>query len=207
MAENRDQRTEPVIGSAGRVTGGNLCRAARPTRWRVQCVSPPGITNRDQQNMDVQSAPKKFYKKWWFWLIIVLVLGGLASTPNSPSTTATTATASDTQSAPTPKEARTLGQDAYLRLPNNSDPKQVLCLAPTKDVYDEYTKALMAQDYQGILDLSAQGLFCVHNGSEVKVIDTSVVLTRVRVVKGASDVDSDKVGQAGWSASEWVVDR
>lgn len=142
----------------------------------------------------------KFYKKWWFWGIIILVLVGLASIPDSPNPTP-----ASEQSRP--KEARTLGQDAYLRLPSNDDPTQLVCLAPTQAVYDEYNKALMAKDYQGILDLQNRGLFCVHNGSEVKVIDTGVGYTKARVVKGVADVDSDKVGQAGWSASEWVVDR
>ena len=41
----------PSSGNAGRVAGRNPCRIARSTRWRVQCVSPPGITNRDQQHM------------------------------------------------------------------------------------------------------------------------------------------------------------
>lgn len=115
--------------------------------------------------------------------------------------------AASVPSTPTPasNEARTLGQEAFLRLPGNPDEKQVICLAPTKEVYDAYFKALSAQDYQGILDLSNQGLFCVHNGSEVKVIDTSFTLTKVRVVKGADKIDADKVGEAGWSASEWVV--
>ncbi len=72
-------------------------------------------------------------------------------------------------------------------------------------MYDEYTKALLAKDYLGILDLTKEGLFCVHNGSEVRVIDTSMTLTKVRVTKGAAEADSDKVGEAGWSASEWVV--
>ncbi len=41
----------PSSGNAGRVAGRNPCRIARSTRWRVQCVSPLGITNRDQQTM------------------------------------------------------------------------------------------------------------------------------------------------------------
>lgn len=117
----------------------------------------------------------------------------------------TSTTAAATPATPASNEARTLGQEAFLRLPGNPDEKQVICLAPTKEVYDAYFKALSAQDYQGILDLSNQGLFCVHNGSEVKVIDTSFTLTKVRVVKGADKIDADKVGEAGWSASEWVV--
>ena len=150
--------------------------------------------------MDNETKSKKSYKRLWLWIIGVsaLVIIGIALIPDSPSATPVQAGTS---------EARTLGQDAFLRLPNNSDPKQVICLAPNSDIYDQYNKALVAKDYQGVLELTNQGLFCVHNGSEVKVVDTSVALTRVRVVKGASEADSDKVGQAGWTASEWVVDR
>ena len=115
------------------------------------------------------------------------------------------ATSSTPTTPPGPAEARTLGQDAYLRLPGSGNEGQIVCLAPTPAIYDEYGKALTAKDYQGVLDLTDQGLFCVHNGSEVKVIDTSAFLTKVRVVQGADKVDADKVGEAGWSASEWVV--
>lgn len=136
-----------------------------------------------------------------FFVAFIAVLSSVGDS-SSNSNNATSAASP----APTgPNEARSLGQDAYLRLPGNDDPAQVLCLAPTKAVYDEYGKALLAKDYLGILDLTKVGLFCVHNGSGVKVIDTSVTLTKVRVTRGATDVDSDKVGEAGWSASEWVV--
>lgn len=104
-----------------------------------------------------------------------------------------------------PSQARTLGQEAFLRLPDNNDATQLICLAPTEAVYQEYFKALSAQDYQGIVGLADEGLFCVHNGSEVKVIDTSFGYTKVRVVKGVAKIDDDKVGEAGWSASEWVL--
>jgi hypothetical protein len=149
--------------------------------------------------MNPEKPTKKFYQKGWFAAVLILVCVILAFTIGSSDTPAPTASG--------PSEARTLGQDAYLRLPGNDDPTQALCLAPTKDVYDEYTTALLAKDYQGILDLADKGLFCVHNGSQVKVIGTGVGYTKVRVVQGVAEVDSDKVGEAGWSSSEWVVDR
>jgi hypothetical protein len=126
------------------------------------------------------------------WIVYSVVAGSTASAPSGPIG---------------PAQARELGQDAYLRLPDNSDSSQLICLAPTKVVYDEYSKALMAKDYAGILDLTNEGLFCVHNGSQGKVIDRAFGLTKVRIVAGVLPVDADKVGESGYTASEWVVSR
>lgn len=115
-------------------------------------------------------------------------------------------TAEPTKVTPTPQpKAISIGDEAYLRLPDNNDPEQVILLAINKDDYDEVLKTLMAKDYVGILDLSNQGkAFGVHNGSKVLVIDTAVGIRKVRIVKGVNPVDEDKVGLAGWVAMEWV---
>jgi hypothetical protein len=96
------------------------------------------------------------------------------------------------------------GQMAYLRLPDNTDPAQAICLAPNIAVYTEYTNALLKKNYEAIVGLADKGLFCVHNGSQVSVTESNSVYTKVRVVKGVADVDKDKVGESGWSVTEWV---
>lgn len=138
------------------------------------------------------------YKHWGFWVGILVVIGIIfIAVGGSKQTPADTA----------PREVSAIGQEGYLRLPNNSDAAQMICLAPTQEVYQKYTTSLMAHDTQGILDLGNEGLFCVGNGSKVLVIDTAFGLRNVRVVAGMSAADTDKEGKAGWVAKEWVVDR
>lgn len=154
----------------------------------------------EEKKSDIKAQAKKHPLLTIVLVTIILWTFGSMIAGSSSSSTA--------QNEPSISEARALGSGAYLRLPNNTDSSQVICLAPTKDVYDEYTTALMARDTQGLVDLAVdKGLFCVGNGSQVKVIDTSVALTKVRVVKGMTAIDDEKIGEAGWSAREWVVSQ
>lgn len=98
-----------------------------------------------------------------------------------------------------------IGQEGYLRLPNISDPKQVICLGQTKEDLEQITKALLAKDYVGLLEIP--GAFCVGNGSKVSVIDTGLGIRKVRILQGVNDVDKDKVGLSGWVEYEWVVNK
>lgn len=110
-------------------------------------------------------------------------------------------------SIPKPKEVSEPGKEAFLRLPDNTDPKQLIPLAPTKEVSGKVTKTLLAKDWQGLLELASEGVFGLSNGSKVLVIDTALGLRKVRIIAGVREVDKDKVGLAGWVAKEFVVDK
>ncbi|MDB5189938.1 MAG: hypothetical protein JWN49_264 [Parcubacteria group bacterium] len=98
----------------------------------------------------------------------------------------------------------TVGQAASLHLPGNDDPTQAICLAPNLALYREYSNALDRRDFGAILPLADKGLFCVHNGSKVKVLETNSVYSRVQVVSGVAEIDKDKIGESGWSVTEWL---
>lgn len=51
--------------------------------------------------MDSQTAPKKkFYKRWWFWVIVVLVLGSIGSSSDSSKQSVTSNTAPSASEQP-----------------------------------------------------------------------------------------------------------
>lgn len=138
-------------------------------------------------------------------LLVVIIFGvvviGAIGSLSSKSTTTTTPPSSG------PKQVTTVGQEAYLRLPNISDPSQVILLAPTQKIYEQVVKSSMANDTVGLLELAQVGVFGVSNGTKVFVIDRAVGATKVRVTRGVRPIDDDKVNRAGWVASEWVVDQ
>ena len=62
-------------------------------------------------------------------------------------------------------------------------------------MYGEVSKTLQAHDVNGIFELTNKGVFCIGNGSKVLVIDSGFSVTRIRILTGVSDVDTDKVGR------------
>lgn len=99
----------------------------------------------------------------------------------------------------------TLGDEGYLRIPNNKDPEQIILLATDKKYIDDVSKTLLSKDTQGFLELATKGeAIGVHVGSQIKIIDTTVGERRVRILKGAKNIDSDKEGMSGWVAFEFV---
>lgn len=104
-------------------------------------------------------------------------------------------------------QSRTPGETGYLRLANDASPGHTICLAPSVDIYEEYTKAMIAQDATGAMRLTNNGLFCVGNGTVVKVLDISALLTQVRIVSGVNEADQDNIGMSGWTAKERVVEK
>ncbi len=135
----------------------------------------------------------------WFCAIFLLLLIIIASnTPSAPSSS---------QQSTNSQELRTIGAEGFLRLPNNDDPEQVIFLTPTPELWDEVGKVFLSKDAYGMLELSQKGVIGISNGTRVLVIDRSFTLTKVRVLKGIRPVDEDKIGLAGWTAKEWVVDR
>ena len=129
--------------------------------------------------------------------IFIVLIVIIASSNNKPSNSVQ----EQQQPSPEPK----LGDTAYLRLPNITDPEQVICLGSTKEDFDKIITALHAKDYIGILEIP--GAFCVSNGTKVQVIDTGVGIRKVRIMEGVREVDKDKIFLSGWTAKEWVVSQ
>ena len=113
----------------------------------------------------------------------------------------------NTDATPTAEAKKlSIGDDGFLRLPNTSDKDQVILLAVEKSGSDELTKANMANDTYGLLDLAKKGaIFGVGNGTKIKVIETATFLRKVRIMEVSREVDNDKVGLAGWVPMEWVT--
>lgn len=100
-----------------------------------------------------------------------------------------------------------IGNEAFLRLPNSNDSKQVILLAPTTEIAAEIEKAFLVNDTFGLLDLASKGVFGVSNGTKVLVIDKQgviEVLYRVRILQGVHSVDSDKIGKSGWILRSFI---
>lgn len=112
---------------------------------------------------------------------------------------------SDPSSAPTTTTATNsaqIGEIAFLRLSNTSNPESIICLGSTKEGFDEVMTSLLANDFVGLLEIP--GAFCVSNGTKVQVIDSGYGVRRVRIMEGVRKVDEDKVLRSGWTAMEWV---
>jgi hypothetical protein len=179
---------ETRIGPSGLLVAGFLYAMPPLTRW--------------QNNMNNKPVSKKIGLLLLSLAGIILLLGILLNV--GPSYMAGTMQRDIDNIA---WSARTPGETAYLRLADDSDPGHTICLAPTPGVYDKYVTALIAKDSVGAMMLTNQGLFCVGNGTQVKVLEISALLTRVRVVSGVNAADEDNIGMSGWTAKERVVQR
>jgi hypothetical protein len=128
-------------------------------------------------------------------LLIIMIAIGISSDNNQKATPSNTAQPQN--------DNLQIGDNGYLRLPNTTDPSQVICLGTTKDDADKIGKALLAKDFMGLLEIP--GAFCVGNGSQVKLIEKDFPYRKVRIIQGINKVDSDKIGLVGWLPFEWVV--
>lgn len=138
----------------------------------------------------------------FFLLLIVIMLmpGGDDSKPSGATQEAT-----PSEEANSPREVRDIGAEGYLRLPNSDDATQNILLAETKEGYEQVTKAMLANDTQGLLEIP--GAFGVSVGTKVKVLESGLGVRRVRILEVPEAIDQDKVGRAGWTAKEWVVNQ
>lgn len=120
------------------------------------------------------------------------------TTATQPAPQATTPAAAELQSL-------SVGDEGYLRISDTANTNQNICVGTTKKDADDITKALLAKDYFGLLNIP--GAFCVGNGSKIKLIEKDFPYRKVRIVSGVKPVDSDKVGMAGYVPAEWVVNK
>lgn len=171
---------------------------------------------------------KEWYKTWWVWPIIIIVVIIIAAENDTLTQTEEKNTAIKTpavnnvpvqkeekkpvvttpvvdQASNQPKELSELGAEGYLRISGKNDSSQVVILTEKKENYELVTKAFMAKDYEGLLEIP--GAFGVSNGTKIKIIDTAFGIRRVRIIEGVREIDSDKVGRTGWTAKEFVLDK
>jgi len=144
-----------------------------------------------QGKMSVWTAEKKILAT----IFILAVLIGITKIGSSPNNSTPAVSVDDT----TVK----VGDPAVLRLSSTSDPTQIICLGATREDFDKVTKAFLAKDYVGLLEIP--GVFCVSNGTKVQVIDSAYGVRKVRIFEGVRKVDEDKVLRSGWTAMEWVT--
>lgn len=103
---------------------------------------------------------------------------------------------------PKPQSNLAVGQSGFLR----SGSVETLFVAVDQESFKELVKAARAKDTIGILELADQRrIFGVTVGTSVLILDKNFSQYRIRVLKGVQEVDTDKVGRAGWVPREWVV--
>lgn len=165
------------------------------------------IEEEEQYRSEIREEPKKKKSSGCFtviiFFIIIIVLGTVISAFNQQPKSNIP---SNTNSSSTANNSLKIGDKGYLRLPNISDPTQVIFLAEDKDSFNQLSKSLIAKDTYGIMELGQKGVvFGVSNGTEIQVIDSDVFIRKVRIIKGVRSVDNDKVGLSGWVPVEWAV--
>lgn len=88
-----------------------------------------------------------------------------------------------------------VGSKAVIRAPN----LDIVYLAIDKESFDMWTKACVAKDYIGMMQLEASGrVFSVPNNTKVLIIDRNFAIRKVRILEG------DAFGKAGWLPYEWL---
>lgn len=169
-----------------------------------------------QENNEVKPH-KPFYKRWWFIAgIAVVALIFISDATSQPKQqpenkeikqTAVKQTEPKTEIPQKVESAKIeIGQEGFLRLGGNSTkPDDVVLLASSKDEFSQLSKAAIAKDTMGILEL--KGVFGVSSGTKVLVIESGVGIRKVRILSGVRAVDNDKIGLAGWVPMEFVVSK
>jgi len=100
------------------------------------------------------------------------------------------------------QEKKSVGDNAILDAGENVDP---IFLAVDKDSFDQLSKALLANDTLGVIELADKGkIFGASRGVKVIVTDRETFIREVRILEGVKEVDNDKVGLKGWVPMEWV---
>lgn len=128
-----------------------------------------------------------------FLIFFISLVASCSSTNKNPQTS---------QNATNQEEKVKLGEEGYLRVANTSDPDKVVMLGESKEDWEKISKALLAGDYVGILEIP--GAFGVGNGTKIQVVDTAVGLRKVRITETYRDIDKDKLLKSGWVAMEFV---
>ena len=117
--------------------------------------------------ISVWTADKKILATVFILVVLIGFMKIDLSSDNIPSTSTST------------DNTVNVGDPAVLRLPSTTDPTQIICLGSTREDFSEITKAFLAKDYAGLLEIP--GAFCVSNGTKVQVIDSAYGVRKVRI--------------------------
>jgi RNA polymerase subunit RPABC4/transcription elongation factor Spt4 len=75
----------------------------------------------------------------------------------------------------------------------------IVPISVSKEAFEEWTKARVAKDDQGMKNLIFLGkVFFVSSGTQAKIIDREYLIRKVRILNG------DKEGIAGWVSANYV---
>lgn len=125
-------------------------------------------------------------------VVAIVVLVGIAASNGSLDTTTTS------QGLPEGSGGGGVGAEGVLRV----EGADAVTLARTKDDFDAFQKAHLANDDYGIRALfNSDRIFNVQRDTDVRVIDRSLTLYQVRVLSGPHE------GESGWVVVEEVVPR
>jgi hypothetical protein len=76
---------------------------------------------------------------------------------------------------------------------------ELVPVAIDQAAFDEFTKARVANDQEGMVQMIAQGyIFSVDKNTKVRVIDSQMFIRKIRILEGNFQ------GKAGWVASEYI---
>ena len=88
-----------------------------------------------------------------------------------------------------------VGSEARLYIEN----KEFIALAITKNSFDEFVNAAIANDSHGITNLIAAGkVFTVPSNTKILIVESSVGKAKVRILEGKN------IGESGWVPKEWI---
>lgn len=139
------------------------------------------------------------------FIILLIVLGTVFSGDKDKKTETVKNIEQPANTTPIPTKAariNTMGQEGYLRLPDNNDPSQLIVLGETKEAQSQITKSLIANDTQGLIEIP--NILAVPVGSKILIIDFASGIKRVRILEVPDQKYSDKVGKTGWAPIEYL---
>lgn len=141
---------------------------------------------------------KPFYKKWWVWVIVIIVIGGIASGGGESDTTST-----DSQTANTTPKEESPKQEA-----TKKEVEKTYKIGDVVKVGDmEYTiiaKSTAAQVGPSVLPTKASGKFLVldvtlkNNGNEAVTVDSSFF----KLKRGEKTYEADNAGSMSANQKE-----
>lgn len=169
-----------------------LCKSKVPSN-ALKCAKCAGDLNTEEAQKNIQSQLHKQRKLkmataiiFSFLIIIIIASSGEEDAP--------------TQQVET-LSILTIGDDGIL----NNQEEKTNCegntiLGTSKETYDEFSKAQVADDKLDYLQMLGDGkIFLIPNCTKVKVIDSSFTLKKVRILEG------EHLGVSGWMPFEFVV--
>lgn len=126
------------------------------------------------------------YRKIFVGSVFVVLIFMFVSSPSSPS--------DSTQSSHSVSVK--VGVEGKVFLPEGGN----IPIFATQELYEQYMKAVNANDQYGKLAvMSSGGFYPVKSGTKALVIERTMTMSKVRILEGVS------TGKAGWTPWEFIV--